>query len=96
MKKDAYGTPMPDYYNKRLYRSGNTSRVQFHLDSKAISMPLVELEYFPTLDMTMYVDEDGWLYLIDNNRTCVYTCADKSGMNEVVKAYKKWSCENDN
>lgn len=90
MKKDAYGKSIPDYYNKRLYRSGNASRVQFHIDSKAISMPLVELEYIDKIDMTVYVDMDGWLYLIDNTRTCVYTCADKSGMNEVVKAYKKW------
>ena len=87
MKKDAYGKPIPDYYNKRLYRSGNASRVQFYIDSKAISMLLVELEYFAETDMTMYVDEDGWLYLVDNSRTCVYTCADKSGMNEVARAF---------
>ena len=96
MKKDAYRKPIPDYYNKQLYKSGNASRVDFHLDSKAISMPLVELVYFTKLGMTMYVDEEGLLYLIDNSRTCVYTCADKSGMNEVVRAYKKWWCGNDN
>ena len=90
MKKDVYGTPTPSYYNKKLYRSGNASGVQFHIDSKAISMPLVELEHVDKIDMTVYVDEDGYLYLIDSNSTCVYTCTDKSGMNEVVKAYKKW------
>ena len=96
MKKDVYGYPIPDYYNKKLYKSGNPIRVNFHLQSKAISMLLVELVYFTKIGMTMYVDEDGWLYLIDNSRTCVYTCADKSGMNEVVKAYIKWGCDYDN
>ena len=87
MKRDSYGTPIPTHYNRRLYKSGNASRVQFHLDSKSISMQLVELEYFGETDMTMYVDEDGWLYLIDNSRTCVYSCADKAGMNEVARAF---------
>ena len=96
MKKDAYGTPIPDYYNKKLYRSGNASIVNFHLEPRSISMPLVELEHIDNIDMTVYVDEDGWLYLIDNTRTCVYTCTDKQGMNEIVKSYKKWWCDNDN
>ena len=93
MKRDVYGTPLPSYYNRKLFKSGNASRVQFHLDSKAISLPLVELEYFAEVDMTMYVDEDGWLYLIDNSRTCVYTCADKSGMNEVARAFTAYGGE---
>ena len=42
MKKDAYGTPVPDYYNKKLYRSGNPIRVEFHLEPRSISMPLVD------------------------------------------------------
>lgn len=96
MKIDAYGRQIPDYYNRRLYKRGNASRVEFHLESKVISIPLVELEYIDKIDMTVYVDADGWLYLIDNSRTCVYACADKSGMNEAVKAYKKWWGENDN
>ena len=96
MKIDAYGHQIPDYYNRRLYKSRNASRVEFHLESKAISMPLVELEHIDNIDMTVYVDVDGWLYLIDNSRRCVYTCAEKSVMNEAVKAYKKWWCENDN
>ena len=50
-------------------------------------MPLVELEHHDTIDMTVYVDEYGWLYLLDNNRTCVYTCASKSDINEIVKSY---------
>ena len=96
MKIDVYGMPMPKYYNRKLYRRGNASRVEFHLESKVISMPLVELEHIDNIDMTLYVDVDGWLYLIDNSRTCVYTCADKSIMNEIIKSYKKWWCENDN
>lgn len=96
MKTDAYGTPIPDYYNKKLYKSGNPIRVDFHLEPRAISMPLVELEHIDNIDMTVYIDEDGWLYLIDNTRTCVYTCTDKAGMNEVVKSYKKWWGDNDN
>lgn len=87
MKKDNYGMPMPKYYNRKLYRRGNATRVAFHCESKAISMPLVELDYIERLEMTVYVDADGWLYLIDNNGTCVYTCTRKSTMNEVVKAY---------
>lgn len=75
---------------------GNAIRVDFHLEPRAISIPLVELEHIDKIDMTVYVDEDGWLYLIDNTRTCVYTCTDKSGMNEFVKSYKKWWGENDN
>lgn len=59
-------------------------------------MPLVEIDHIDDIDMTVYVDDDGWLYLIDNRRTCVYTCADKNDMNIAIKAYKKWMCENDN
>lgn len=87
MKTNAYGKPIPDYYNRKLYRRGNATRVEFHYESKAISMPLVEIDHIDKIDMTVYVDADGWLYLIDNNGTCVYTCARKSTMNEVVKAY---------
>ena len=96
MKIDAYGRQIPDYYNRKLYRRGNESRVEFHLESKDFSMPLVELEHIDNIDMNVYIDTDGWLYLIDNNRRCVYTCADKSVVNEVIKFYKKWRCENDN
>ena len=55
-----------------------------------------EINHIDHIDMTVYVDAEGWLYLIDNTRTCVYTCTNKEEMNEVIKSYKKWWGDNEN